>query len=136
MKHRPDLFYQRTDRRAALALVGLAAVCTALVVWLGGSGGGGAPAVVTDTVYASVPGGGPGGHADMYVGPVEERRTELFAFDPNTADSTALLRLGLRPWQVRAIYRYRARGGVTSCLPPRSWPTVPWGATRCATRSS
>lgn len=112
MKHRPDLFYQRTDRRAALVLVGLAAVCTALVVWLGGSGGGGAPAVVTDTVYASVPGGGPGAHADMYVGPVEERRTELFAFDPNTADSTALMRLGLRPWQVRAIYRYRARGGV------------------------
>ena len=37
---------------------------------------------------------------------------ELFAFDPNSADSTALLRLGLRPWQVRAIYRYRAKGGI------------------------
>lgn len=39
---------------------------------------------------------------------------ELFAFDPNTADSTALLRLGLRPWQVRQIYHYRARGGCFS----------------------
>lgn len=34
-----------------------------------------------------------------------------FPFDPNTADSTALLRLGLSPWQVRSIYRYRAHGG-------------------------
>lgn len=36
---------------------------------------------------------------------------ETFHFDPNTADSTELLRLGLRPWQVRNIYKYRARGG-------------------------
>jgi len=38
----------------------------------------------------------------------------LFPFDPNTADSTALLRLGLQPWQVRNIYKYRANGGVYS----------------------
>lgn len=37
---------------------------------------------------------------------------ECFYFDPNTADSTQLLRLGLQPWQVRNIYRYRAKGGV------------------------
>ena len=37
---------------------------------------------------------------------------ELFIFDPNTADSTALLRLGLQPWQVRNIYRYRNAGGI------------------------
>lgn len=35
----------------------------------------------------------------------------LFPFDPNTADSTTLLRLGLKPWQVRSIYKYRAHGG-------------------------
>ncbi len=35
----------------------------------------------------------------------------LFPFDPNTADSTTFLRLGLRPWQVRSIYKYRAHGG-------------------------
>ena len=35
----------------------------------------------------------------------------LFAFDPNTADSSTLLRLGLKPWQVRSIYKYRAHGG-------------------------
>ena len=41
-----------------------------------------------------------------------ELKTERFAFDPNTADSTQLLRLGLKPWQVRAIYKYRAHGGI------------------------
>lgn len=34
-----------------------------------------------------------------------------FRFDPNTADSTSLLALGFAPWQVRAIYKYRAKGG-------------------------
>jgi len=42
----------------------------------------------------------------------EARQAETFPFDPNTADSTELLRLGLQPWQVRNIYKYRARGGV------------------------
>ena len=37
---------------------------------------------------------------------------ERFYFDPNTADSTQLLRLGLQPWQVRNIYKYRASGGI------------------------
>lgn len=39
-------------------------------------------------------------------------KPERFPFDPNTADSTQLLRLGLQPWQVRNIYKYRASGGV------------------------
>lgn len=37
---------------------------------------------------------------------------ELRRFDPNTADSTTLLKLGLQPWMVRSIYKYRAMGGV------------------------
>jgi len=40
------------------------------------------------------------------------KKVERFAFDPNTADSTTLLRLGLAPWQVRNIYKYRAKGGI------------------------
>ena len=43
---------------------------------------------------------------------VEQAPVERFAFDPNTADSTQLLRLGLQPWQVRNIYKYRAKGGI------------------------
>lgn len=42
---------------------------------------------------------------------VPESPVETFPFDPNTADSTTLLRLGLAPWQVRSIYKYRAKGG-------------------------
>jgi DNA uptake protein ComE-like DNA-binding protein len=41
-----------------------------------------------------------------------DRPAERFPFDPNTADSTQLLRLGLQPWQVRNIYKYRSRGGI------------------------
>ena len=49
------------------------------------------------------------GDDTYYAVPVQP--VETFPFDPNTADSTSLLRLGLAPWQVRAIYKYRARGG-------------------------
>ena len=42
----------------------------------------------------------------------QPRQPELFPFDPNSADSTELLRLGLQPWQVVNIYKYRAAGGV------------------------
>ena len=47
----------------------------------------------------------------QYIYAVEEEPFETFPFDPNTADSTTLLRLGLSPWQVRSIYRYRAKHG-------------------------
>lgn len=39
---------------------------------------------------------------------------KLTVFDPNTADSTTLLGLGLPEFTVRAIYKYRAKGGVFS----------------------
>lgn len=43
------------------------------------------------------------------------RAVHLQPFDPNTADSTVLLGLGLQPWQVRSIYKYRAAGGAYTC---------------------
>ena len=42
---------------------------------------------------------------------VPEVVPESFTFDPNEADSTQLLRLGLASFQVRSIYRFRAKGG-------------------------
>lgn len=42
---------------------------------------------------------------------VDASQAESFPFDPNEADSTQLLRLGLAPFQVRSIYRYRGKGG-------------------------
>lgn len=35
----------------------------------------------------------------------------LQTFDPNTADSTILSQLGLQPWQIRNIMKYRQRNG-------------------------
>ena len=58
-----------------------------------------------------------GNHSSSFKGEVgrgslpAEPSFESFPFDPNTADSTTLLRLGLSPWQVRSIYRYRAKHG-------------------------
>lgn len=46
---------------------------------------------------------------------VKGKTVRLTSFDPNTADSTQLLALGLTTWQVRNIYRYRAAGGVYTC---------------------
>lgn len=50
--------------------------------------------------------------SSMVVGNLPARHVEEFYFDPNSADSTQLLRLGLPVWMVCNIYRYRARGGV------------------------
>lgn len=36
---------------------------------------------------------------------------ERFAFDPNTADSTTLQRLGLPGWMARNVLKYREKGG-------------------------
>lgn len=107
-------YYRKADRRAVIALL---VVCIAGVVGLYLSGGdsGGTGADSADSAAAVRPArpgaahrkSGAGGY--YYAG---EHRAELFPFDPNTADSTALLRLGLQPWQVRSIYKYRAKGGV------------------------
>lgn len=45
---------------------------------------------------------------------VSRPRVESFVFDPNEADTSQLLRLGLTPAQVRSICRHRARGYVYS----------------------
>lgn len=36
---------------------------------------------------------------------------ELFPFNPNTIDSTGMVRLGLKPWVASNILKYRQRGG-------------------------
>lgn len=41
-----------------------------------------------------------------------ERKPQLAPFDPNSADSAQLRRLGLKPWQIDNLYKYRAAGGV------------------------
>lgn len=40
------------------------------------------------------------------------RSARLFPFDPNHADSLTLRKLGMRPWQVSNLLKYRRKGGV------------------------
>ncbi len=54
---------------------------------------------------------------------LSERRVETFAFDPNTADSTTLLRLGLTPAMLRGIYKFRGMGYTYS--EPEDFSRVP-----------
>ena len=104
---------QRDDRRAVLTLLALAVVALSLIFWLGESSSPPPTAKETNSreevnrEYAN----GRTNSAEKYYR-VEEVKAERFPFDPNTADSTQLLRLGLAPWQVRSIYRYRAKGGI------------------------
>ena len=98
----------RNDRKIAIAAIGVALL--ALVgIWLTASSDGpqkedafAAPHKAKSHRKAIVR------YADVPSRP----QPETFPFDPNTADSTQLLRLGLEPWQVRNIYKYRGRGGI------------------------
>ena len=105
----------RNDRRVAIAAV-CVGVLALLGIWIGGEN----PPTSTqgdeetrDSSYSreSRFSSGSRDSSNSYYA-VEGRAVERFPFDPNTADSTQLLRLGLQPWQVRNIYKYRAKGGI------------------------
>ena len=99
--------YKHSDRLVMIFLLSLALASIALMFCVGGDG---ADTTVVADSTAVVTKGRKGNLT--YAQPVAHHT--LFAFDPNTADSTELLRLGLQPWQVRSIYKYRAAGGVYS----------------------
>ena len=102
-----DLFYlNRHDRRILLVLLTVAAVAFGLMFFVGGD-----EELVTSSGTSSTSKISPIRSSSYYY-QQPTRRPERFAFDPNTADSTQLLRLGLQPWQVRNIYKYRAAGGI------------------------
>ena len=102
-----DLFYlNRHDRRILLVLLTVAAVAFGLMFFVGGD-----EELVTSSGTSSTSKTSPTKSSSYYY-QQPTRRLERFAFDPNTADSTQLLRLGLQPWQVRNIYKYRSAGGI------------------------
>ena len=102
-----DLFYlNRHDRRILLVLLTVAAVAFGLMFFVGGD-----EELVTSSGTSSTSKTSPTKSSSYYY-QQPTRRLERFAFDPNTADSTQLLRLGLQPWQVRNVYKYRAAGGI------------------------
>lgn len=104
----------RSNRRIALATAIVALVALVGIYWIGrtrpAAGGDAADSLAFRHRQRSSDGHGRQQSGSYYAVPV--RQAECFPFDPNTADSTQLLRLGLQPWQVRNIYKYRARGGI------------------------
>jgi len=108
-----EFFYlQRTDRIALIALLSLVIFAAIVIFGIGGSYTE-TPLVNEDSVMMKQRCPIAFGHRqenDTYQ--VGGRYVERFPFDPNTADSEQLLRLGLRPWQVRNVYKFRAAGGV------------------------
>jgi len=99
-------YLQKSDRRVILLLLGI--IVAALVV--GYFFDGEPEEAAMEEVPAQKAEKQQRPKASYYQG--EPKQPELFPFDPNTADSTQLLRLGLQPWQVRNIYKYRAAGGI------------------------
>ena len=99
----------RNDRKIAFAAIGVALAALG-GIWLAGSEDEALPTTVvaSDTLRTMTR------HHRSVVkeDPLPVRHVENFPFDPNTADSSQLIRLGLQSWQVRNIYKYRARGGV------------------------
>lgn len=109
-----ELFYiRKSDRRVILALLVVAVAALGVIFFVGNGQEQAdmtqADSLTGDTTLLRQPTASP--HPIQYRQETE-RTPELFPFDPNTADSTQLLRLGLQPWQVRNIYRYRASGGI------------------------
>lgn len=110
---REFFYFTKSDRTVILFLLIIVAATVSLIFGLGDtllvSGGDDVVADSTSVCHVEEP---RNDHRNYVYDTGDEPRRELFVFDPNTADSTQLLRLGLQPWQVRNIYRYRAKGGV------------------------
>ena len=99
----------RNDRKIAIALL-LLAVAFAAFFWKFGDYKDESQQMAADSISSYQKKSRTKRLVQYYA--TESRKVERFPFDPNTADSTQLLRLGLQPWQVRNIYKYRAHGGI------------------------
>lgn len=119
MMFREFFYMHKSDRRVILALLTVGVVALAVIYLAGGKEEAPVPPVWGDSIATDIPSSPSTPFAPSRPStpsapshPHLTTALERFHFDPNTADSTALLRLGLRPWQVRNIYKYRAAGGV------------------------
>lgn len=111
-----EFFYLNKSDRSVLAVLLLVALCAMLIIY--GLGNGNQQSERQTAYKDSVQRGkaddtraGGQSHTN-YQYDQGKPAVRLFPFDPNTADSTQLLALGLQPWQVRNIYKYRSKGGI------------------------
>ena len=100
-----EFFYiQKSDRKVLLTLLVVIVSVFTMIFLTGGDS--------TETTTQQKDSSKSRTNKDNYYSSYTPKKVERFTFDPNTADSTQLLRLGLQPWQVRNIYKYRAAGGI------------------------
>lgn len=119
-----ELFYiHKSDRQVLLALLTVAAIAIVAICLLGQDPQlreevgvdslQQLPSAPVQRGYADGYGRGERhGRTPIVYRQTDEQPHERFVFDPNTADSTQLLSLGLQPWQVKNIYKFRSKGGV------------------------
>ena len=106
-------YLHKSDRQALLTLLTVAGLILLFIYLVGGR----EVQPLTDTSarsdsLQSLVGTVATSDNDSLTNEANEQVTERFPFDPNTADSTELLRLGLSPRQIHNLYRYRAAGGI------------------------
>ncbi|MCR5678813.1 MAG: helix-hairpin-helix domain-containing protein [Prevotella sp.] len=104
----------KSDRQVIFILIIIAVVAFGIILLTGGRETQNQPVssgIIADSAQTAATHFGRN-HRSPYYQPANVAQPERFAFDPNTADSTTLLRLGLSPNIVRNIYKYRAKGGI------------------------
>ena len=98
-----EFFYlQKSDRKVVLALLIVIVIALGIIFFTGDS------SVSSNSRISRYSSQDRNSSLDS----LPTRKVERFTFDPNTADSTQLRRLGLQAWQIRNIYKYRASGGI------------------------
>lgn len=98
-----EFFYlQKSDRKVILALLTVIVIALGIILFTGSPSTSSISGTSRDSSHVG----------NVSNSSLPTRQVERFFFDPNTADSAQLRRLGLRTWQIRNIYKYRAAGGI------------------------
>ena len=98
-----EFFYlQKSDRKVILALLTVIVIALGIILFTGSPSTSSISGTSRDSRHVR----------NVSNSSLPTRQVERFFFDPNTADSAQLRRLGLQTWQIRNIYKYRAAGGI------------------------
>ena len=98
-----EFFYlQKSDRKVILALLTVIVIALGIILFTGSPSTSSISGTSRDSSHVR----------NVSNSSLPTRQVERFFFDPNTADSAQLRRLGLQTWQIRNIYKYRAVGGI------------------------
>lgn len=104
-----EFFYlQKSDRKVVLVLLAVIVIALGVIFLTGES----TPPIISSQSKVSSKSRISSRSRSSSPSSLPERKVERFPFDPNTADSTQLRRLGLQAWQIRNIYKFRAAGGI------------------------